>query len=114
MGYDKGADALKFMTHTWTAPTMPTTRPLLYANIVGTLDHELKAKGLTRTESDGDLVLTPAGGMEFGLKVAVGTPILPTYWGLPDHRCDHVDGSSRALKPYGSIRPRRDTGTHFC
>jgi hypothetical protein len=83
VGYDKGADFLKFRTYTWTAPTMPTTRPLLYASIVGTIDHELKAKGLTRTERDGDLVLTPAGGMEFGLNVAVGTPILPTYGGGP-------------------------------
>ena len=83
VGYDKGAAFVNFRTYTWAAPTMPTTRPLLYASIVGTIDHELKAKGLTRTERDGDLVLTPAGGMEFGLNVAVGTPILPTYGGAP-------------------------------
>ena len=83
VGYDKGTDFLKFKTYTWTEPTMPTTRPLLYASVVGWVDQALKAKGLTRTERDGDLVLTPAGGVEFGLNMAVGTPILPTYGGQP-------------------------------
>src|ERR1700745_1601879 len=79
VGYDKGTDFLKFRSYTWAAPAMPTTRPLLYASIMGWVDNELKAKGLTRTERDGDLVLIPAGGMEFGLNQAVATPILPTY-----------------------------------
>jgi Domain of unknown function (DUF4136) len=79
VGYDKEADFLKFKTYTWGAPSMPTTRPLLYASIVGLIDNELKAKGLTRTEQDGDLVLLPAGGMEFGLNQAATVPILPTY-----------------------------------
>jgi hypothetical protein len=79
VGYDKGADFLKFRSYTWAAPTMPTTRPLLYASVIGWVDEQLKAKGLTRTERDGDLILIPAGGMEFGLNQAAETPILPTY-----------------------------------
>src|SRR6201987_3249355 len=79
VGYDKGTDFLKFRSYTWAAPAMPTTRPLLYASIMGWVDNELKAKGLTRTERDGDLVLIPAGGMEFGLNQAASVPILPTY-----------------------------------
>jgi hypothetical protein len=82
-GYDKGTDFQKFKSYTWAQPTMPATRPLLYASIVGTIDYELKSKGLTRVERDGDLILIPAGGLEFGLNVAVGTPILPTYGGAP-------------------------------
>jgi hypothetical protein len=79
VGYDKGTDFQKFRSYTWAAPTMPATRPLLYASVVGWVDQQLKAKGLTRTEKDGDLTLIPAGGMEFGLNQAVNTPILPTY-----------------------------------
>jgi Domain of unknown function (DUF4136) len=79
VGYDKGTDFLKFRSYTWAAPTMPTTRPLLYESVMGWVDNGLKAKGLTRTEKDGDLVLIPAGGVEFGLNMAVATPILPTY-----------------------------------
>jgi uncharacterized protein DUF4136 len=82
-GYDKGTDFLKFRSYTWAEPTMPTTRPLLYASIVVTVDYELKTKGFVRVERDGDLVLIPAGGMEFGLNVGVATPILPTYGGSP-------------------------------
>ena len=62
---------------------MPPSRPLLYASIVGSIDHELKAKGLTRTDNGGDLTLIPAGGMEFGLSSAAGTPIMPSYGGAP-------------------------------
>jgi hypothetical protein len=79
VGYDKGTDFLKFRSYTWAPPAMPTTRPLLYASIMGWVDNALKTKGLTRTEQDGDLVLIPAGGVEFGLNMAATTPILPTY-----------------------------------
>src|ERR1700756_4057351 len=79
VGYDKGTDFQKFQSYTWTAPAMPTTRPLLYASVVGWFGGQLKAKGLTRTEKDGDLTLIPEGGMEFGLNRAVDTPILPSY-----------------------------------
>ena len=82
-GHDKGTDFLKFKTYTWAAPDMPTTRPLLFMSIIGAVDQELKAKGLMRTERDGDLTLAPAGGVEFGLNQAAGTPILPTYGGSP-------------------------------
>ena len=79
VGYEKGADFLKFRSYTWVAPAMPVTRPLAYASVVGRVDEELKAKRLTKTEMDGDLVLIPAGGLEFGLNQAQSVPILPTY-----------------------------------
>jgi Domain of unknown function (DUF4136) len=64
----------------------------------------LKAKGLTRTERDGDLALTPAGGMEFGLNVATGTPILPTYGGAPPtidaNMWTGASGPSNLMAPY--------------
>lgn len=81
VGYDTKTDFVKFRSYTWASPTMPTTRPLLYASITGSIDRELEAKGLARTEHDGDLVLIPAGGMEFGLNVAAGTPTLSTFGG---------------------------------
>ena len=34
-------------------------------------------------DNDGDLILIPAGGMEFGLSSAAGTPIMPSYGGAP-------------------------------
>ena len=83
VGYDKSADFVRFKSYSWGQPEMPVTRPILYATIIGSVDAQLKAKGLERVERDGDLVLMPAGGMEFGLNVAASTPILPTYAGPP-------------------------------
>jgi uncharacterized protein DUF4136 len=83
VGYDKGADFSKYTTYTWVEPSPPPSRPLLYLSIVGSVDYELKAKGLTRVEKDADLLLMPAGGMEYGMNVAASTPVSPTYGGPP-------------------------------
>ncbi len=83
VGYDKSIDFSRYATYTWTKPDTAPTRPLLYFSITATIDSQLKAKGLARTESGGDLILAPAGGMEFGFGYAAGTPVLPTYSGVP-------------------------------
>src|SRR5215469_4073163 len=83
VGYDKGGDFTKFKTYSWGQPAMPVTRPLLYESIVGSVDMDLKAKGFARVERDGDLILLPAGGTEFFVNTAAGTPILPTYGSQP-------------------------------
>src|SRR6478609_1463698 len=83
VGYDKSEDFSRYGSYTWAEPEVSPSRPLLYASIVGSIDHELKAKGLARTDSGGDLTLIPAGGMEFGLSSAAGTPIMPSYGGAP-------------------------------
>ena len=83
IGYDKKADFQKFKTYSWAEPTTPPTRPMLYTIVVDTIDYELKPKGLSRVEQDGDLVLIPAGGMEFGLNMAASAPVIPTLGGQP-------------------------------
>jgi hypothetical protein len=101
VGYDKGTDFLKFKTYTWGEPTMPVTRPLLYASIVGSIDSELKAKGLAKAERDCDLVLIPAGGMEYGLNQAASAPILPTYSSQPViDSTNWTGGPSNLMAPY--------------
>ena len=83
VGYDKSADFSRYRSYTWLEPGTPPARPILYSMIVGAIDHELKSKGLERTEVGGDLMLVPEGGMEFGLNSSMGSPILPTYNGPP-------------------------------
>ena len=83
VGYDKSVEFSRYKTYTWTEPALPPTRPMVYATVVGTIEDELKKKGLQRTDKNGDLILIPAGGVEFGINTAVGTPILPTYAGQP-------------------------------
>jgi hypothetical protein len=82
-GYDKSTDFSKYKSYTWAKPQTPVTRPLLHETVVGTIDDELKAKGLERVETNGDLTLIAAGGVEYGSNLAAGTPILPVYGGPP-------------------------------
>lgn len=83
IGYDKTADFSKFRTYSWAQPEMPTSRPILYEYVVKTIDNELNAKGIERVDGNGDLVLIPTGGMEYGSNLPSGTPILPVYSGPP-------------------------------
>lgn len=83
VGYDKATDFSKFKTYNWTEPAMPVTRPVAFEAVVARVDVELQAKGFTRVSNDGDLILTPAGGVNFGFAGVASTPILPTYSGPP-------------------------------
>lgn len=83
VGYDKSVDFGGFKTYTWSNPSMPVTRPLLYFTVIGSVDYELKSKGLAKVEKDGDLILVPQGGMEFGMNQAAGTPITSNLTGPP-------------------------------
>lgn len=83
VGYDKATDFLKFKTYSWAEPSTQPTRPLLYARVMDSVDHQLERKGLTYVEKDSDIVVVPAGGMEFGINVAAPAPIFPSYVGLP-------------------------------
>lgn len=83
VGYDKSVDFSKFTSYSIAQPETPPARPLLYYSILGSIEQQLRSKGLIPKPSDGDLIVVPAGGMEFGLNVAAGLPILPSYSGPP-------------------------------
>jgi hypothetical protein len=83
VGHDKATDFSKFKTYTWADPAMPPNRPVLFEAVVARVEVELKSKGLTRVPKDGDLTLTPAGGVDFGFAGQAGTPYSPTYGGAP-------------------------------
>lgn len=83
VGYDKSTDFSRFTTYTWAEPAMPPQYPALYASIVWRVDEELRLKGFTKASSNGDLTLSPAGGVDFGFGGGASTPILPTYGVAP-------------------------------
>ena len=83
VGYDKSVDFSRYKSYEVAEPVVQPTRALLYASILGSVDHELKTKGLARAQSESDLILITEGGTEFGLNQAAGTPISPTYSGVP-------------------------------
>ena len=80
VGYDKSVDFSKYKTYTWAKPDVPIQRPLLYQNVVDQIDDELKAKGLQRTEKDGDLTLIGGGGIGLGYNMPAAAGINAAYW----------------------------------
>ena len=109
VGYDKSVDFSKYATYTWAPPGMPPSRPLLYRHVVGTIDEHLKSKGLKKTEQGGDLIVAAVGGIDFGVNTPAGTPILPTYSGLPPS----IDSGMwvGASGPSGGMAPLVSKGT---
>lgn len=84
VGYDKSVDFSKFYSYSWAEPDTVPGSPTLYQTVVARVDQQLQSKGLKRTGKDqADLILTPAGGVDFGFAHAASTPIMPTYSGPP-------------------------------
>ena len=83
VGYDRGTDFSKFKTYNWNAPAMPPTRPVLFEAVTARVEVELRDKGFVRVERDGDLILTPSGGMDYGISREAANPYSPTYGGPP-------------------------------
>lgn len=83
VGYDKATDFSKFKTYSWTEPALPPVHPVAFEAVVARADVELRARGLTKVSNNGDLILTPTGGVDFGFAGVASTPILPTYSGPP-------------------------------
>jgi hypothetical protein len=104
VGYDKSVDFSTYTSYTLMDPSTPPTRPLLYASVIGWADKILTSKGLIVIEKDGDLLLVPSGGTEFGLNTKAGTPIMPSYSGAPvsmdASMWTGAGGSSNSLAPY--------------
>jgi len=80
IGYDKSADFSKYKTYTWAKPDHPIMRPQLFQDVVGTIDQDLQAKGLTRVDANGDLTLSAAGGIDFGYNAPPTATMDPVMW----------------------------------
>lgn len=101
VGYDKSVDFSHYKTYTWAEPSMPPTRPMLYSTVVASVDDNLKNNGLQRVDKNGDLTLNPAGGIEYGISSAAGTPMLATYGGPPrlsTQACGPAEAEPRTLQ----------------
>ena len=72
VGYDKSADFSKYKSYTLSEPPVPSSRPLLYASVVGSIQHELEGKGLTSKQQDGDLTVIAEGAIDYGLSSPLG------------------------------------------
>jgi hypothetical protein len=75
IGYDKAVDFTQYKTYVWADLEHPPSRPVLYQLIVATVDHELEEKGLKKVESEADLLLFPAGGVDSTFAMSAGAPV---------------------------------------
>jgi hypothetical protein len=88
VGFDKSVDFSKYKSYSVQHPAHDPAMPLLYAHVVGSIEQELKSKGLPHVEKDGDLVLMLIGGTDYGLEEVADsgcdnckTPLLdPADW----------------------------------
>ena len=83
VGYDSSVDFSKYKSYAWAQSATPPTQPLLYATVVECIDHELSSKGLRQVNTNGDLTLVGAGGVEYGNNMSGWAPIITTFSGLP-------------------------------
>jgi len=83
VGHDKATDFSTFKTYSWSEPAMPAIRPVLFEAVVARADVELQQKGLAKVLKDGDLTLTPSGGVDFGFAREAGSPFVPSYGAPP-------------------------------
>ncbi len=71
VGYDKSVDFSKYKTYTLKLPPAPSSRPLLYASVVGSIRNGLESKGLVSMDKGGDLTVIAGGSLDYGLESGV-------------------------------------------
>jgi len=69
VNYDKSSDFSKFKTFSWTSGA-PPTNPLINQIIIDTVERSLAAKGLTKVNNGGDLVISVAVAIQYDIQVA--------------------------------------------
>lgn len=107
VGYDKSVDFSKYKTFSVVEPAMPPTHPMAYATVIKAVMDELSAKGLRQVNTEGDLTVVPAGGVEYGNNAASPTPIIGTYSGpLPATNATMWTGAQGPTSLAGSMVPQ--------
>jgi len=66
--YNPKEDFTSFKRYSWITQES-YQRPLLAMNIIGAVDEQLQAKGLTRVETNGDLIVTAYGAVDSDMNV---------------------------------------------
>ena len=69
VNFDKNADFTKFKTFSWTRGA-PASNPLINQIIMDSVEQALTAKGLTKVNNGGDLLVSVAVAIEYDIQVA--------------------------------------------
>jgi len=82
VNYDKTLDFSKFKTYAW-EPIGKVAHPMLAADIVGAIEDELKARGLTLTANNPDLVVQVYGSIDQESTFYSNDPLYNATGGIP-------------------------------
>ena len=105
--YNKDTDFQKYKTYSWEEREQ-YLRPLLAAVVVGATDTQMQAKGLTKVERNGDLVVSAYGALDTDMSIAAMPSVIyyfPPVYGYPWWgSAMYMPGSSTAIYiPKGTL-----------
>jgi len=80
--YDKSVDFSKYKTYGW-AKVGAVAHPMLALDIVGAVDQEMAARGLTKVASNPDLLVQMYGSVDTEVSMTSNNPIYNATGGIP-------------------------------
>src|SRR5271165_1216602 len=80
--YDKSIDFSKYKTYGW-APVGAVAHPMLALDVVGAVDQEMAAHGLTKVPSNPDLLVQMYGSVDSEVSMTSNNPIYNATGGIP-------------------------------
>jgi len=80
--YDKSIDFAKYKTYGW-APVGAVAHPMLALDIVGAVDQEMAARGLTKVASNPNLLVQMYGAVDSEVSMTSNNPIYNATGGIP-------------------------------
>jgi hypothetical protein len=80
--YDKSIDFSKYKTYGW-APHGAVAHPMLALDIVGAVDDEMTARGLTKVAANPDLLVQIYGAIDSEVSMTSNNPIYNATGGIP-------------------------------
>jgi hypothetical protein len=80
--YDKSVDFSKYKTYGW-APHGAVAHPMLALDIVGAVDDEMAARGMTKVPANPDLLIQIYGSIDSEVSMTSNNPIYNATGGIP-------------------------------
>ena len=80
--YDKSIDFSKYKTYGW-APVGAVAHPMLALDVVGAVDQEMAAHGLTKVPANPDLLVQIYGAVDSDVSMTSNNPIYNATGGIP-------------------------------
>ena len=82
VSYDKSLNFASFKTFAW-APHSAVAHPMLAADVVGAIEDELTARGLTKSDTNPDLIIQVYGSVDTESSLYSNDPLYMGSGGIP-------------------------------